>query len=100
MSSTPRSIPLAVVSDGASSHEHASLEPGARQVAEQKIGRSPVEYLIHTRINAAKFYLKTTQLSLKEISYRCGFSSESSFCTVFKRVAGVTPQTYRNAGGV
>ena len=44
MSSTPRSIPLAVVSDGASSHEHASLEPGARQVAEQKIGRSPVEF--------------------------------------------------------
>ena len=45
MSSTPRSIPLAVVSDGASSHEHASLEPGARQVAEQKIGRSPVEFV-------------------------------------------------------
>ena len=44
MSSTPRSIPLAVVSDGASSHEHASLEPGARQVAGDKIARSPVQF--------------------------------------------------------
>ena len=39
MSSTPRTIPLAVVADAS-----ASLEPGARQVADQKIGRSPVEF--------------------------------------------------------
>jgi lipoic acid synthetase len=39
MSSTPRTIPLAVVAEGS-----ASLEPGARQVADQKIGRSPVEF--------------------------------------------------------
>ena len=39
MSSTPRTIPLAVVADAS-----ASLEPGARQVAEHKIGRSPVEF--------------------------------------------------------
>ena len=44
MSSTPRTIPLAVVADVASASEHASLEPGARQVADQKIGRSPVEF--------------------------------------------------------
>ena len=40
MSTPPRSIPLAVVADGA-----ASLEPGIRQVAEDKIGRSPVEFV-------------------------------------------------------
>ena len=39
MSSTPRTIPLAVLADAAT-----SLEPGARQVADQKIGRSPVEF--------------------------------------------------------
>ena len=39
MSSTPRSIPLAVV--GATP---ASLEPGARQVAGDKIARSPVQF--------------------------------------------------------
>lgn len=40
MSTPPRSIPLAVVADGA-----PSLEPGVRQVAEDKIGRSPVEFV-------------------------------------------------------
>ncbi len=40
MSTPPRSIPLAVVADGA-----ASLEPGVRQVAEDKIARSPVEFV-------------------------------------------------------
>ena len=40
MSTPPRSIPLAVVADGA-----PSLEPGVRQVAEDKIARSPVEFV-------------------------------------------------------
>ncbi|WP_256646126.1 lipoyl synthase [Thermomonas paludicola] len=39
MSTHPRSIPLAVVADGA-----PSLEPGVRQVADQKIARSPVQF--------------------------------------------------------
>lgn len=70
------------------------------RVFKRETGYSPHEYLINARVNAAKFYLKTTQHSNKEISYRCGFTSESSFCTVFKRVTGVTPQTYRVSGGV
>ena len=40
MSTPPRSIPLAVVADGA-----PSLEPGVRQVDEDKIARSPVEFV-------------------------------------------------------
>ena len=44
--STPatRTIPLAVLADAATTLEHASLEPGARQVADQKIARSPVQF--------------------------------------------------------
>ena len=45
MSTQPRSIPLAVVGDGAPSPEPASLEPGVRQVAEDKIARSPVAFV-------------------------------------------------------
>jgi AraC-like DNA-binding protein len=65
------------------------------RVFKRETGYTPHDYLVHARVNAAKFYLKTTQHSNKEISYRCGFSSESSFCTVFKRVTGITPQTYK-----
>lgn len=52
------------------------------------------EYLLNTRINAARFYLRTTHLSLKEIAYRCGYGSDSTFCTTFKRITGMTPLEY------
>ena len=39
MSTPPRNIPLSVVADGV-----PSLEPGVRQVADQKIARSPVQF--------------------------------------------------------
>lgn len=68
------------------------------RVFKRETGYTPHEYLINARVNAAKFYLKTTVHSNKEISYRCGFSSESSFCTVFKRISGLTPQAYRQSG--
>ena len=60
-----------------------------------KIGYTPHEYIINTRVNAAKFYLKTTKASLKDIVYSCGFSNESSFSNTFKRLTGFTPMQYR-----
>jgi len=66
------------------------------RVFKKETGYAPREYLIHTRMNAARFYLRTTNLSLKEITYRCGYGSESTFCTMFKRITGMTPLEYRN----
>lgn len=68
------------------------------RVFKRETGYTPHEYLVNARVNAAKFYLKTTVHPNKEIAYRCGFSSESSFCTVFKRISGLTPQAYRLSG--
>lgn len=66
------------------------------RVFKTETGYTPHEYLILARINAAKFYLKTTHNSLKEITYECGFSSESSFSNTFKHICGLTPLGYRN----
>ena len=66
------------------------------RVFRKETGYTLREYLINARINAARFYLRTTQLSLKEIAYRCGYGSDSTFCTTFKRVTGMTPLEYRN----
>lgn len=68
------------------------------RVFKKEIGQSPHEYLINARVNRARFYLKTTDLPLKEIAYRCGFSNESSLCTTFKRLSDCTPMEYRNSG--
>ena len=42
--------------------------------------------------------LKNSALPVKEVCFSTGFSSESSFCSAFKRIEGVSPTQYR-AGG-
>ncbi|MEF9879501.1 MAG: AraC family transcriptional regulator [Clostridia bacterium] len=66
------------------------------RIFKKETGHTVRDYLILTRVNAAKFYLKTSTLSLKEIAYRCGYGSDSTFCTTFKRTTGITPLGYRN----
>lgn len=66
------------------------------RIFKKETGYTLRDYIVMTRINAAKFYLKTTQLPLKEISYRCGYGSDSTFCTTFKRITNHTPLQYRN----
>lgn len=61
----------------------------------KETGYTPHGYIIETRISSAKFYLKSTTLPIKEICFNCGFSSESSFCTCFKKVVGLTPSEFR-----
>ena len=39
--------------------------------------------------------LATTDYSLSVISHTCGFSSSSYFSQTFKKVAGVSPSSYR-----
>ena len=76
--------------------ERANLSPYYFiRLFKRETGYTPHEYLILVRINTAKFYLKTTNLSVKDIAYSVGFSSESSFCTSFKKMEGCTPNEYR-----
>lgn len=65
------------------------------RVFKEETGYTPNQYLINARVNAAKFFLRTTDLPNKAIIARCGFNSESGFCTVFRRVTGMTPHQYR-----
>ena len=65
------------------------------RVFKKETGYTPHEYIIFARINAAKYYLKTSSLPIKEVSINCGFASECTFCTTFKRVVGTTPLLYR-----
>ena len=53
------------------------------------------EYILKTRVNSAKMLLKSSGLSLREIAYQCGFSNESSFSNTFKKIAGMTPGSFR-----
>ena len=59
-------------------------------------GYTPHEYLIKIRLNTACFYLVSSTSQVKEIAFSCGFTSESSFCTCFKKNIGCTPAEYRD----
>ena len=62
----------------------------------KETGFTPHEYIIRVRVDLAKFLLKTTGIPIKDIAFRSGFNSACSFCTTFKKTAGITPKEYRD----
>ncbi len=77
--------------------KRASLSPYYfTRLFKKETGFTPHEYLIAARINMAKFLLKNSAVSVKEICFCTGFSNESSFCTTFKKWIGLTPSDYRS----
>lgn len=61
----------------------------------RETGFTPHEYILHVRISTAKYLLKNTRLPIKSICFDTGFSSESVFCSAFKKQLGMTPGEYR-----
>jgi len=51
------------------------------------------------RIDTAKELLRDTSLSIKDISKKVGFKTQSHFGTIFKHHTGVTPFKYREQFG-
>ncbi|QHW32900.1 AraC family transcriptional regulator [Paenibacillus rhizovicinus] len=62
------------------------------------VGVSPIQFLIYCRMEAAKRYLRTTSLQVKEIAEIVGYQSEPSFYSVFMKSIGMTPRKYRESG--
>lgn len=58
-------------------------------------GMTVMDYILSTRIILAKNELKKTDLSVMQISEKCGFNSVSNFCRVFRKKEGCTPLQYR-----
>ena len=58
-------------------------------------GITPYEYLLSEKITAAKALLKTTDLTVKEISAQLMFGDEHYFSAYFKKNAGKSPLIYR-----
>ncbi len=54
------------------------------------------KFLTRVRLYNATILLETTNLTVKEIAYRVGFSSQTYFSRVFTRFFGKSPQAYKN----
>lgn len=78
------------------------LESGISKSTLQKyykklFGKSVFEELIRFRVEMAKQLLAETDLTLREIAVRCGYSTESYFMKQFKNITDITPTAYRRS---
>ncbi len=67
------------------------------EVLNTEIGKNFFQFVNAYRIEAVKHALteKNNLYSIEAIGYDCGFSSKSSFFTVFKKATGLTPLQYK-----
>jgi AraC-like DNA-binding protein len=60
----------------------------------QRVGVTPIEYLLKWRMALAKDALRFSGRSLSEIALAIGYGSSSAFSTAFSRVVGCPPGQY------
>lgn len=53
--------------------------------------RTPIDYLNYQRIEHASYQLATTDASVTEVAYNCGFNDLSYFIKTYKKYKGITP---------
>lgn len=68
------------------------------RVFRQATGKSPIDYLIGLRVDAAKRFLRQSNLTMTEIAHQAGFGDSNYFARQFRQTTGRTPTAYRRAG--
>lgn len=58
-------------------------------------GHAPYQYLLGIRIEEARRLLRSTRLTVTEISLEVGFSSPSQLFRTFQKFTGMSPEQYR-----
>jgi transcriptional regulator GlxA family with amidase domain len=61
----------------------------------EETGCTPIGYLTRLRMNCACQLLDTTELSVKQVAAKLGFSDPGYFSRVFKLTIGQAPRIYR-----
>ena len=62
----------------------------------KETGKAPLQYVIGARLDRASILLRTTQLGVADIAWRCGYRDLSRFGHHFKRKFGTTPAAFRS----
>lgn len=75
----------------AASLNHASLSV----LFKKELGKTPMEYVWHYRVQVAKKHLAFTSLPVKDIAARCGFQTVQHFSRKFEAATGQTPTAFR-----
>jgi AraC family transcriptional regulator len=87
-----REIALNTLADTAGMSPHYFCE-----LFKQSVHFSPYQYVLRRRIEHARELLREPGVSVLEAAVCCGFSDQSQFTKVFRRIVGLTPTAYRAA---
>lgn len=68
---------------------------GLQHLYKSLFGHGIIQDIITARIEKAKDYLLNTNLTISEISSKCGYTSDIHFMRQFKKVTAETPSEYR-----
>ncbi|WP_204039635.1 GlxA family transcriptional regulator [Acrocarpospora phusangensis] len=63
----------------------------------EQTGTTPLQWVLRARVRRAQFLLETTDHGVERVAAQAGFGSATAFRDRFKRVVGVTPQSYRSS---
>lgn len=66
-----------------------------QQLYKMQFNQSCYDDLLNARIVTSQYYLRTTKLTVKEISNLCGYDNDICFMRCFKKRTGMTPSEYR-----
>ncbi len=58
-------------------------------------GMTPHRYVLRRRVERARQLLEQVELSIAEVAFRCGFSSQAHLTLAFRNEFGITPAEYR-----
>jgi AraC-like DNA-binding protein len=82
-------LDLAIIADEACFSKYHFI-----RLFNQLYGKTPHQYLIALRIAKARKLLMT-ETAVAEVCFAIGFESISTFTTLFRKVAGLTPAAYK-----
>ena len=66
-------------------------------IFKETFGKTAKEYINFVRVGKAKDLIKTTDMTIVEIAFCCGFTDANYFSRTFKKYMGVTPTSLREA---
>lgn len=76
--------------------EHAGLSVSyVSSLFKQQTGMSPMDYLIHLKMQHACALLSLQQKGVHEVAYEIGYTDPYYFSRIFKKVIGASPLHYR-----
>ena len=77
------------------SHQYSTNRTTLMSEFKRVTGKTINEFVLDKRIDLSKQILAFTNISIEELSEKCGFSSQSYFTRAFKKKSGLSPLQFR-----